>query len=200
MTESENPFELFASWFSEAQENEPNDPNAMALATVGPDGMPSVRMVLLKGFDETGFTFYTNLSSRKGSRFRTMPKRLSACTGSRSAARSASRATSNRSATPKRMPTLPAGPVTARSVPGPAASRTGWRAGSSWKSGWRALPRSSASVRCRGRLSGAAFGCARRESSSGARGIFGCMKDSCIIAAPTAGPPKDCSPDKSTHR
>ena len=66
MTESENPFELFASWFSEAQENEPNDPNAMALATVGPDGMPSVRMVLLKGFDETGFTFYTNLSSRKG--------------------------------------------------------------------------------------------------------------------------------------
>ncbi len=66
MTESENPFELFASWFSEAQEKEPNDPNAMALATVGPDGMPSVRMVLLKDFDEAGFTFYTNLGSRKG--------------------------------------------------------------------------------------------------------------------------------------
>ena len=66
MTESEDPFELFASWFSEAKENEPNDPNAMALATVGPDGMPSVRMVLLKDFDESGFTFYTNLGSRKG--------------------------------------------------------------------------------------------------------------------------------------
>ena len=68
ITEStpEDPYALFAAWFAEAQEKEPNDPNAMALATVDPEGMPSLRMVLLKGYDETGFVFYTNLESRKG--------------------------------------------------------------------------------------------------------------------------------------
>jgi pyridoxamine 5'-phosphate oxidase len=65
-TERSEPFELFASWFEDAQESEPNDPNAMALATVDPEGLPDVRMVLLKGFDHDGFVFYTNLESRKG--------------------------------------------------------------------------------------------------------------------------------------
>ncbi len=63
---STDPFELFADWFAEARESEPNDPDAMALATATPDGRPSVRMVLLKGHDPEGFTFYTNLDSRKG--------------------------------------------------------------------------------------------------------------------------------------
>ena len=67
MIEHDNdPFALFAAWMAEAEKSEPNDPNAMALATVGRDGMPSVRMVLLKGFDPAGFVFYTNLESRKG--------------------------------------------------------------------------------------------------------------------------------------
>jgi pyridoxamine 5'-phosphate oxidase len=60
------PYEQFARWYAEAEAKEPNDPNAMALATVGPDGMPSVRMVLLKGYDQRGFVFYTNFESRKG--------------------------------------------------------------------------------------------------------------------------------------
>ena len=60
------PFQLFDSWFKEAEAKEPNDANAMGLATVGPDGMPSLRMVLLKGVDERGFVFYTNYESRKG--------------------------------------------------------------------------------------------------------------------------------------
>ena len=60
------PFEHFARWFTEAEQKEPNDPNAMALATVGSDGMPSVRMVLLKDYDRRGFVFYTNFESRKG--------------------------------------------------------------------------------------------------------------------------------------
>ncbi len=60
------PYAHFARWFAEAEQKEPNDPNAMALATVGPDGMPSVRMVLLKGYDDQGFVFYTNYESRKG--------------------------------------------------------------------------------------------------------------------------------------
>lgn len=65
-TESPEPFELFAAWLEDASASEPNDPNAVALATVDPDGLPNVRMVLLKGFDEAGFVFYTNYESAKG--------------------------------------------------------------------------------------------------------------------------------------
>jgi pyridoxamine 5'-phosphate oxidase len=65
-TESPEPFELFAAWLEDATASEPNDPNAVALATVDPDGLPNVRMVLLKGFDQAGFVFYTNYESAKG--------------------------------------------------------------------------------------------------------------------------------------
>ncbi len=66
MSDLEDPFERFAGWFEEAAETEPNDPTAMALATVNADGAPSVRMILLKGSDQRGFVFYTNKESRKG--------------------------------------------------------------------------------------------------------------------------------------
>ena len=65
-TEASEPLELFANWFGDAEKTEPNDPNAVALATVDADGLPDVRMVLLKGFDEQGFVFYTNFESAKG--------------------------------------------------------------------------------------------------------------------------------------
>ena len=65
-----DPFALFEAWFEEAQKSEPNDPNAMALATATPDGAPSVRMVLLKDRSSDGFTFYTNAESRKGQEIR----------------------------------------------------------------------------------------------------------------------------------
>ena len=61
-----DPFELFDIWYRAARETEINDSNAMALATADADGQPSVRMVLLKGYDERGFVFYTNQRSRKG--------------------------------------------------------------------------------------------------------------------------------------
>lgn len=61
-----DPFALFEDWFAQARAHEPNDPNAMALATATPDGLPSVRMVLLKGHGPDGFVFYTNFHSRKG--------------------------------------------------------------------------------------------------------------------------------------
>ena len=61
-----DPFQLFDQWLAEARVAEPNDPEAMALATSTPDGRPSVRMVLLKGHGPEGFVFYTNLDSRKG--------------------------------------------------------------------------------------------------------------------------------------
>ncbi len=66
LNETSDPFDLFAAWFEAATASEPNDPEAMALATVGPDGAPSVRMVLMKGHDRRGIDFYTNLESRKG--------------------------------------------------------------------------------------------------------------------------------------
>jgi pyridoxamine 5'-phosphate oxidase len=64
-----NPLALFDVWFAEAQASEVNDPNAMALATTGANGQPSVRMVLLKGHSPDGFIFYTNLESRKAGQF-----------------------------------------------------------------------------------------------------------------------------------
>jgi pyridoxamine 5'-phosphate oxidase len=69
-----DPFALFAEWLAAATASEPNDPNAMALATVDAGGLPDVRMVLLKGFDRDGFVFYTNLESRKGEELATVPK------------------------------------------------------------------------------------------------------------------------------
>ena len=65
-TKAEEPYRLFAEWLADAESSETNDPNAVALATVDAEGMPNVRMVLLKGFDERGFVFYTNFESRKG--------------------------------------------------------------------------------------------------------------------------------------
>jgi len=65
-TEADEPLRLFAAWFEEAARNEPRDPTAMSLATVDAEGLPNVRMVLMKGFDERGFVFYTNVESQKG--------------------------------------------------------------------------------------------------------------------------------------
>ncbi|MBL8587342.1 MAG: pyridoxamine 5'-phosphate oxidase [Methylobacteriaceae bacterium] len=65
-SDAEAPFDLFRDWMAEAERSEVNDPNGMALATADADGLPDVRMVLLKGFDENGFVFYTNAESAKG--------------------------------------------------------------------------------------------------------------------------------------
>jgi pyridoxamine 5'-phosphate oxidase len=64
--DAQAPLDLFAAWFDDAAQAEPSDPTAMALATVDADGLPNVRMVLLKGLDERGFVFYTNTESPKG--------------------------------------------------------------------------------------------------------------------------------------
>ena len=64
--DADDPFGLFKEWLAHAEKSEPNDPNGMALATVDEEGLPDVRMVLLKGFDDRGFVFYTNFESQKG--------------------------------------------------------------------------------------------------------------------------------------
>ncbi|SHK20459.1 Pyridoxamine 5'-phosphate oxidase [Roseomonas rosea] len=72
--EASEPYGLFEAWFAEAVAREPNDPNAMCLATTTADGWPSARMVLLKGRDEAGFVFYTNEQSRKGGELLANPR------------------------------------------------------------------------------------------------------------------------------
>jgi pyridoxamine 5'-phosphate oxidase len=69
-----DPFGLFRQWLSDAEAGEPNDPNAMCLATADAAGLPSARMVLLKGVSPRGFTFYTNLDSRKGQDLMVRPR------------------------------------------------------------------------------------------------------------------------------
>ena len=71
--ELENPIDLFAEWFNEAKKTEINDPNAVAVATSDKKNIPSVRMVLLKGFSNEGFVFYTNLESKKSMEIKENP-------------------------------------------------------------------------------------------------------------------------------
>ena len=69
----DDPLELFEKWYDEAKKKEINDPNALALGTASKKGVPSVRMVLLKGYDKNGFVFYTNLNSQKGNELKDNP-------------------------------------------------------------------------------------------------------------------------------
>jgi pyridoxamine 5'-phosphate oxidase len=73
-TAADEPSRLLAAWLEDATQREPDNPNAMALATVDADGMPDVRMVLLKGLDDRGLVFYTNLDSQKGRQLGLNPK------------------------------------------------------------------------------------------------------------------------------
>ncbi len=73
-TAADEPFRLLSQWLEDATSSEPNDPNAMAVATVDESGLPDVRMVLLKGFDANGLVFYTNMDSRKGRQLDANPK------------------------------------------------------------------------------------------------------------------------------
>ena len=72
--DEDNPVNLFKEWFKKAETTEPNDPNALSLATADKSGKPKVRMVLLKDFSDDGFTFYTNFNSSKGKDLKENPK------------------------------------------------------------------------------------------------------------------------------
>ncbi len=116
----EAPIELFRQWYAEAKSSEPNDPDAMALASADASGQPDVRMVLLKHFDQDGFVFYTNFESAKGhATRRESRRRRSASIGNLCAGRCGFGDLSFRSATRKRMPISPPARKTVRSAPGP---------------------------------------------------------------------------------
>lgn len=70
---TKTPFSLFGAWFEEAKQTEPNDPNAMTIATVGQNGRPAARILLLKDWDEQGFVYYSNLGSRKAQEMASNP-------------------------------------------------------------------------------------------------------------------------------
>ena len=76
-----DPIELFKTWMNKAKETEPNDPNALSLATTDSNGLPSVRIVLLKDFSKNGFVFYTNLNSQKSLSLKKIQKQKCAFIG-----------------------------------------------------------------------------------------------------------------------
>ena len=174
-TEADEPLRLFAAWFAEAKRAEPVNPDAMTLATVDADGLPNARMVLLKGFDERGFVFYTNLGSVKGHELADAPKaaltfywkslqrqvrlrgtrRAGDGRGSRRLFRHALAHGADRR--------LGQQAVRAR-------SKAAWRS----RRRSRAIRRNSPSARCRGRRTGRAIAWCRRRSSSGRSGRSVC--------------------------
>ena len=191
-TAAEEPFALFGEWFAEAVKSEPNDPNAMSLATVDADGLPDVRMVLMKGYDADGFVFYSHIASQKGRELAANPK--AALLFHWKSLRRQVRIRGNVSPVtePKPTPISRPGRSRRRSAPGPASSRSRWKAAlpSSRRSRWS--PPNTSSARCRARRAGAAGASRRRGSNSGTTARSACTTAS--NSAATAGQPVKPSP------
>lgn len=118
----EDPFAMFGEWLELAHRKEINDANAMALATAGPDGLPNVRMVLLKGFDSEGFVFTPIPNPRRASNWRRTCRRQRSCIGNRCVAKFAFGVRSAAFRPKRRMPILSLVPEPVGSAPGPADS------------------------------------------------------------------------------
>ncbi len=170
-----DPIALFEAWFKDARAKEPNDPDAVALATADARGRPNVRMVLLKHADRDGFVFYTNTESAKGDELQPTRRRPCAFTGSRwpPGARARACAAGERCRSGRLFRHTRA--KTARSALGRLRNRAGSRGASRWRKRSRGMPPNSRWHRCRARRIGQAFACDRWQSSSGATGRSGCM-------------------------
>ena len=148
------------AWFEEAAAREPGLPEAMALATVDPEGLPNVRMVLMKGFDERGFVFYTNIDSAKGQELDATHKaRPAVSLEVAQPAGAAARPGRAGDATPRPTPISRPAPAWPRSAPGRASSRR--RSKAAWRSRRRSRlrRRSSRLERFQGRRTGPATAC-----------------------------------------
>jgi pyridoxine/pyridoxamine 5'-phosphate oxidase len=169
----DDPLTVFSAWLKDAEEQEPNDHNAVTVACVGADGMPSVRMVLLKGYDSEGFVFFTNYESRKGQQILAHPKaallfhwkslrRQVRIEGEVEKVSDAEAddyfATRARQSQIGAWTTIsPPGRCRARSAPGRVSSRVRSRAASSWKSVWHSTPPSMPWEKCPARRTGRGF-------------------------------------------
>ena len=159
--DASEPFALFEGWFAEARAHEPNDPNAFALATVDPTGLPNVRTVLLKGLDpaghpDRGFVFYTNFESAKGTEL--LASRKAALNFHWKSLRRQVRVRGLVSVVSDAeadayFATRPRG---SRLAPGPRSSRARWRAASRWRRRWRWWRRNTPWATFHGRLTGPA--------------------------------------------
>jgi pyridoxamine 5'-phosphate oxidase len=171
-----DPFVLFGEWFSEAKTKEPNDPNAMALATVDASGLPDLRMVLLKGFDADGFVFFTNLDSAKGQELAANPKA----------------ALMFHWKSLRRQVRLRGSVTSVSDEEADAYFATRARPAQISKNG---SPRSAFALvwaRCPARRTGLASAWPRRPSNSGATGHSACTRDWYLIAPPAAGARAGC--------
>ncbi len=121
------PLPVFNEWLAAAEEKEINDPNAVAVATVDADGLPNLRMVLLKGHDERGFVFYTNFDSTKGRELLAHPKRLYAFIGNHCSVKFVLEAQLNKCLMLKLMLILPHARAAAELVLGHRNNRAQWR-------------------------------------------------------------------------
>jgi pyridoxamine 5'-phosphate oxidase len=162
-TEADEPLRLFAAWFAEARQSEPVNPEAMTLSTIDDTGMPDARMVLMKGFDERGFVFYTNLDSTKSKELVAAPKA----------------ALTFYWKSLQRQVRLRGGVETVSEEEADAYFATRSRmahigAWASKQSAEQSRPRNSLSARCRVRRIGRAFASCRCRSSSGRSGRSGC--------------------------
>ena len=163
-TEADEPLRLFQAWFDEAVKTEPRDPNAMSLATVDADGMPDVRIVLLKGIDERGFVFYTNTESQKGRELAANPKAGAAVlleVAEPAGARARAGRTRDAGGGRRLFRDPPEG--ARRSAPGRASSRARWKAGSPSRRRSRSTARNTRSARCRARRTGPAIASCRMQ-------------------------------------
>ncbi len=161
--EAIEPFLLFESWFGEAREKEPNDPNAMAIATCDPSGLPNVRMVLLKGLDGPnvpgrGFVFYTNLESAKGRNLPPIRRPRSCFIGRVYFGRCGRAGSSRRCRRMRRTSITLRGIARAASGRGPPSNRVRWKAGWRWRRLLRSRPRASGSAPFRGHRTGRVSG------------------------------------------
>lgn len=171
----EDPFAMFGEWLELAHRKEINDANAMALATADPDGLPNVRMVLLKGFDREGFVFYTNTESRRASNWRRTCRRQRSCIGNRCADRFAFGGRSTASRRKRRMRILSPAPGPAGSAPGPANNHARSKTARPWPSLSRPKRRDSGSATYRAPRSGRGSESYRTASSSGWTSRSACM-------------------------
>lgn len=174
-TTVDEPLRLFGAWLTEATATEPRDPTAMTLATVDSRGLPNARMVLLKGVDERGFVFYTNMDSQKGQELDAQPRAALVFYWKSSNRQVRVRGPVERVSERKRTRISLPGPSRPRLGPGPASNRRHSKAASPSRKQSRCTQQNTLSERYRVLPTGRVIGLCRCRSSSGRSGRFACM-------------------------